>query len=209
LSGAYYEALAYAMRYVFALLGVVIAWRAARGLGQDFSQRRRVMSALPDAGYVGTLYIMKGRSKRMNPGDSLYLPMEGVLGSGAGCDVRVHHSTVGGRHALFAFQADGLHLRPYRDERMQVDGQPVPQGCEAILMHGAILTLGAVMLQLRLFAGVQSPAAVEPETKPEPRTAKKLKLPKHTESEESMPEATPNEQALSGDHPPARGRRKG
>jgi len=167
LSQDYYELLVLAARYVFALLGVVVVWRAANWLRQDFRERRWVKSALPDAGYIGTLHVMEGQSKRLIPGDSLPLPTEGVLGSGAGCDVRVSHATVGRRHALFEFRPDGLHLRPYRDERLQVDGHPLPQGCEAILAHGAMLTLGGVMLQLRLFAGIQAITDFEPELEPE------------------------------------------
>lgn len=159
----YYELLVLAARYAFTLLGVIVVWRSMRWLRQDSRQRKKTMTALPDAGYVGTLYVMEGQSKGMEPGDGLQLPVEGVLGSGPGCDVRVPHHTVGGRHALFFFQSDGLHLRPYRDERLQVDGQPLPEGCEAILQHGAVLTLGGVMLQLRLFAGVQVPPFVQAE----------------------------------------------
>ena len=172
----YYELLVLAARYLFAALGVVVVWRAARLLRQDSRQRKWAMSALPDAGYIGALYVMEGQSKRLNPDDSLPLPTEGLLGSGAGCDVRVHHPTVARRHALFEFRTDGLHLRPHRDERLQVDGQPVPQGCEAILTHGAILTLGGVMLQLRLFAGVQAVTVFEPEPEPEPEPPKRKRV---------------------------------
>ncbi len=149
-----------AARYAFAALSVVIVWHSMRWLRRDSLLRRKKLSALPDAGYVGTLYVMAGESKGMGPGEAFQLPTEGVLGSGTGCDVRIPHPTVGGRHAVFEFREDGLHLRPYRDERLQVDGQPLPQGCEAILQHGAVVTLGGVMLQFRLFAGIQTPAVI-------------------------------------------------
>ena len=164
MSQEYYELLALAARYAFALLSVIIVWRAASWLRQDSRRRKMVMSALPDAGYVGALYVMEGQSKHIHPGDSLPLPVEGLLGSGAGCDVRVPHPTVSRRHALFEFRADGLHLRPHRDARLWVDGQPLPRGCEAILAHGARLTLGSVTLQLRLFAGVQAVTVFVPES---------------------------------------------
>lgn len=166
MSQAYYELLALAARYVFALLGVVVVWRAANWLRQDARQRKSVMSALPDAGYIGTLYVMEGQSKRLSPGDSLSLPTEGVLGRSASCDVGVSHPTVARRHALFEFHTDGLHLRPYRDKYLEVDGQPLRKGCEAILTHGAIVTLGNVTLQLRLFAGVQAITTFEPAPSP-------------------------------------------
>ena len=162
MSREYYELLVLSARYVFALLGVVVVWRAARWLRQDSRQRRRVMRDLPDAGYIGALYVLEGQSKHLGPGDSLPLPAEGVLGSGAGCDVRVRHATVARRHALFELRRDGMHLRPHRDARLWVDGQPLPQGCQAILAHGALLTLGRVDLQLRLFAGVQAATAFDP-----------------------------------------------
>jgi len=159
LSQDYYELLAMTTRYIFTMLCITVAWQAARWLRQDYHRRKEVNTSLPDAGYLGTLYVMEGKSKRIKPGESLSLPMEGLLGSGAGCDVRVFHPTVGRRHALFEYKPDGLHLRPFRNERMQVDGQPLHRGCEAILTHGAVLSLGEVTLQLRLFAGVKAPEA--------------------------------------------------
>ena len=166
MSQEYYELLSVSASYAFSLLGILVAWRAVSWLRRDSSQRRRVLRTLPDAGYVGALYVMAGQSRGMNPGDSFPLPIEGVLGSRAGCDVRLPHPAVAGRHALFAFQPDGLHVRPYRTERLHVDDQPLPQGCEAILQHGATLALGNVMLQLRLFAGVEVPAAARSDAEP-------------------------------------------
>lgn len=150
----FYTALQLASPYWFALLGVVVVWRAFQWLRADASLRRKVLRQLPDAGYIGTLYVLAGESGDMEPGDEFNLPAEGVLGSATGCDVCLPHPTVAARQALFQYEPDGLHLRAYRDEIIAVDGELVPSGAEAILLHGARLELGAVMLQLRLFAGL-------------------------------------------------------
>ena len=150
----WYVVLIEAMRYWFALLGIIIAWRALHWLQLEAGHRKRVLRDLPDAGYIGTLHVLEGESRAMRPGLSVPLSSEGAIGSASGCDVRIPHPTVAGRHALFEFQRDGLHLRPHRDAMLHVDGQQLPPRSEAILQHGAVIVLGSVRLQLRLFAGI-------------------------------------------------------
>ena len=150
----YYDVLAVTASYWFAFLGIVIVWRAMRWLRTDAALRKQVLRELPDAGYIGTLYVLAGAAEYLMPGDTLSLPAEGIMGSAAGCDVRITHDTVASRHALFSYQPDGLHLRPYRDHALMVDGMPLAAPDEAILHHGATLELGAVVLQLRMFAGI-------------------------------------------------------
>ena len=155
MSQEYYELLALTSRYLFALLGVSVVWQAARWLKQDSNDRKSAQGALPDAGYLGMLYIMEGAGKQIYPGCSYQLPAEGLLGSGSVCDVRVAHPDVSRKHFLFEFKNDGMHLRPCRNKHILVDGQILPKGCEAILTHGATLTIGDVIMQLRMYSGVQ------------------------------------------------------
>ncbi len=151
----WYEVLVLAARYWFALLGIVVVWRGFSWLRLESRQRKRKLRQLPDAGFIGAFYVLEGESRALRGGDSIPVPMEGVIGSASGCDIRVHHPSVAGRQALFEFRSDGMHLRPFRDEPLRVDDQPLPPGCEAVLRHGALLTMGAVVLQLRLFAGIE------------------------------------------------------
>ncbi len=152
----WYEVFSLAARYWFTFLIVVIVWRAFKWLRMDTRARKRVLRELPDSGYIGLLYVLEGTAKTLHAGDSISLPVEGMLGSASGCDARVPHGDISGRHALFEFREDGLHLRPYREELLQVDDQLLPAGCEAILQHGAVIAIGSVKLQLRLFSGVDA-----------------------------------------------------
>lgn len=153
-SSDWYEVLAVGARYWFALLGVLIVWRALRWQISDNRRRAQVLRNLPDAGYIGTLYVMEGESDALDEGDSINIPAEGVLGSAMGCDVFLPHPSVSARHVLFHLFADGLHVRAYKDQTLVVDGQVLLPGEQAILRHGAVLTIGAVVVQLRLFVGV-------------------------------------------------------
>ncbi|MDR3051485.1 MAG: FHA domain-containing protein [Oscillospiraceae bacterium] len=159
----WYEPLAVAGQYWFALLAVIVVWRAFRWLRADARLRKKVLKELPDAGYIGTLNVLAGESRDLEPGEDIPLPPEGVLGSAAGCDAWVPHPTVSARHAFFQWGPEGLRLRPCRDEPLAVDGRLIPANSEAILRHGAQIEMGAVVLQLRLFAGLDAAGAMTPD----------------------------------------------
>ncbi len=150
----WYELLALTTRYWFALLGLVVVWRTFRWLRADASLRRKVLRELPDAGYIGALHVLADDEGELDPGETFSLPAEGTLGSASGCDVYIPHGDVAARHAIFSMQSDGLHLRPHRGAPLIVDGEEVPAGCEAVLLHGAEVQLGSLLLQLRLFSGM-------------------------------------------------------
>ena len=163
----WYELLVLAARYLFTLLGVIVVWRSFGWLRRESRRRRRALREMPDAGFIGELYVLSGEGKSFRTGDSFPVPMEGVLGSRKGCDIRVPHGSVASRHALFDFHEDGLHLRAHRGAPVRVDDQPLPAGYQAILRHGASLAVGAVELQLRLFAGLDLDAEAEAEPEDE------------------------------------------
>lgn len=189
--------------YWFSLLAVIIVWRAIRWLRMESRQRKKVLRTLPDAGFIGTLYVLQGESRSLRPDTAVPLPVEGVMGSASGCDARIAHPSVAGRHALFELQGDGLHLRPYRDEILQVDGEPIPTGCEAILQHGATITLGGVLLQLRLFAGVQLEQVEEEDVRATEPPPQKRKSPQKEQPEtEAKEQAQLSTRPVSGDTRP-------
>lgn len=162
-----YEFLAYIARYWFALLALVVIWRALRWLRRDAKRMRRVRQLLPDAGTIGEWVVTGCEGRSMHLGDVLPAPGEGWLGSARGCDVRVRHPGAPARAARFILHPDGLHLRAQRPGVLFVDGEPVRRN--AVLRHGATLTLGGVTLELRLFAGVvtDAPRAQKPRAREE------------------------------------------
>lgn len=147
-----YAVVAYIARYWFALLAVLIIWRAIRWLRQDIDRTARAQRFLPDAGYIGEWAVVASDARNMPEGQILRAPRDGWIGSARACDVRVTHAGAPARAARFYLREDGLHLLPQRRDSIVVDGEPVQR--EAVLRHGATLTVGGVTLQLRLFAGV-------------------------------------------------------
>lgn len=147
-----YAVVAYIARYWFAGLAILIIWRAVRWLRQDVDRTTRAQRTLPDAGFIGEWAVVASDAPRMPAGTVLRAPRDGWIGSTRACDVRLMHAGVPARAARFYLREDGLHLLPQRRDTLLVDGEPVQR--EAVLRHGATLTVGGVTLQLRLFAGV-------------------------------------------------------
>lgn len=147
-----YAVVAYIARYWFAGLAILIIWRAVRWLRQDVDRQARARRTLPDAGFIGEWAVVASDVPRMPVGTVLRAPRDGWIGSARACDVRLLHAGVPARAARFYLREDGLHLLPQRRDTLLVDGEAVQR--EAVLRHGATLTVGGVTLQLRLFAGV-------------------------------------------------------
>lgn len=154
------------MRYVFIFLAFMVVYRALNWILRDYHLRRQVVQKLPDAGYIGAFYVMSGESRRMEAGDEINLPCEGTLGSARACDVCVHHSSVPAKAAIFWLEKDGLHMVPADPEGFLADGTHVGSGDEAVLLHGASVCVGEVLLQLRLFSGVELLGAMDADGEP-------------------------------------------
>lgn len=147
-----YAVVAYIARYWFALLAVIIVLRAIGWLRRDAEHDSRVQRNLPDAGYIGEWAVIASEAPGMPEGLLLRAPRDGWIGGSRSCDIRLKNAGIPGRAARFFFQEDGLHVQPERSGTMLVDGEAVHR--EAVLRHGATLTIGGVTLQLRLFAGI-------------------------------------------------------
>ena len=146
-----YDLIAYIARYGFCALMLVILWRAVHWIRYEASVKATQKSMLPDAGFIGEWVVLYGDDK-IEDGTILNAPGDGFLGSGRSCDVRIPVKGVKKRAARFYFRRDGLHLLPVGGAEVVVDGRPVQQ--EAVLRHGAVLSVEGVVLQFRLFAGI-------------------------------------------------------
>ncbi len=152
MSESVYAVIAYIARYWFALLAVVIIWRAVLWLRQDAERVSRFRRRLPDAGFIGEWAVVASEAEAAPVSMVLRAPRDGWIGGARACDVFLPDAGVPARAARFFLKRDGLHVQPQRSDYILVDGEPVKY--EAVLRHGATLTAGGVTLQLRLFAGV-------------------------------------------------------
>ena len=149
MSSEAFEIVAMLMRYVFAVIGLLIVWRSFRWLRRDAKAYRREMRALPDAGLVGEMV-------NLMTGEAQPLPREGTIGSSRGCDICVKGEGIQRVHARFEFEAGkGLRILPVRRSQMLVGG--IPLSGAGYALHGTQLQVGNTVLRVRLFAGLDVP----------------------------------------------------
>ena len=153
-----YEIIAKLMSYVFTFLGLLIVFRSFIWLRKDQIQTRKRLKALPDAGAIGLLTVLRGSSE-LPEGTVLSVPSEGVLGFVRSCDVVVPVDQVVARHLDFSFrEGHGLYVYPRRGCPVHVDEVPVEshqQSREQPMLHGSVLRVGDAVLQLGVFAGLR------------------------------------------------------
>lgn len=149
-----YEILALAMRYVFAGLMVLIVLRAWRISMVDSRRATKLRRLSPDTGIIGEMLVVNG-SERARPGMHYPVTLEGTIGSTRRADIRVRHSTVRGRHAIYQMTDEGLFVRGHANARIRDKfGRPVR---EIMLQDGDILRVGDVALMLVLTDGGSEP----------------------------------------------------
>lgn len=155
-----YEVLALAMRYFFALIGVMIVWRSFSWLRKDRRQKHRRLKQLPDAGTIGILTVESG-SRELRPGEIIPVPHEGVLGYLRTCDVVVPVDDVATMHLDFTFaDGKGLYILPRRGCEAWVDGVLLLNRRDSMrhpMLHGSVLQVGQAVLRLGIFAGLNVP----------------------------------------------------
>lgn len=149
-----YEILALAMRYVFAALMVLIVLRAWRISAVDSQRAAKLRRLSPDTGIIGEMLVVSG-GERAKPGMRYPVTLEGTIGSARGADIRVRHSTVRGRHAIYQMTEEGLFVRGHANARIR-DGLGRPAR-ETLLQDGDILRVGGVALMLVLVDGGGEP----------------------------------------------------
>ena len=168
-----FQILSKLMSYVFTLLGVVIVLRAFSWLRRDRKATAKRISALPDAGSIGVLTVLRG-STELPEGTAIPVPWEGVLGFVRSCDVVVPVNDVVSRHLDFTFRnGKGLYIHPRRGCPAAVDGVTIDSRADTHrypMQHGSILQVGEALLQLGVFAGldVKQAAGTWAEMPPQP-----------------------------------------
>ena len=150
-----YELLSLAMRYVFAGLMVLIVIRAWRITFIDNRRANKLRRLSPDTGVIGEMLVTTG-SERARPGMHYPVTLEGSIGSGRRADIRIRHSTVKGRHAIYQMTDEGLFVRGHAHCRIR-DGHG-RLARQLVLQDGDILRIGDVALMLVLSDGGSTPA---------------------------------------------------
>lgn len=154
-----YEILALTARYWFALLGIMIVWRAFGWLRKDRRAKHRRLKHLPDAGMIGEMVVLQG-SDELPEGSTISLPRSGVMGFLRTCDVTLPVSGVAGKHVDFVFQdGKGLILFPFHRQVCYMDDIELTHRSKTKkypMVHGSRLQLGEAVLRLRLFAGLDT-----------------------------------------------------
>lgn len=149
-----YEILALAMRYVFAGLMVLIVLRAWRISLVDSRRAAKLRRLSPDTGIIGEMLVVKG-GERARPGMHYPVTLEGTIGSNRRADIRVRHSAVRGRHAIYQMTEEGLFVRGHANARIR---DKFGRGArELMLQDGDILRIGDVALMLVLTDGGSEP----------------------------------------------------
>ena len=82
-----YEVLAFVLSLCFPAMAAVIVLRAAVWVRRDSRLRHRALQALPDAGTIGELTVIRGGSDALEQGACISIPHEGILGSARACDI--------------------------------------------------------------------------------------------------------------------------
>lgn len=149
-----YEVLALAMRYVFAGLMLLIVLRGWRTAVVDSRRARKLRRLSPDTGVVGELLVLDG-NERARRGMRYPVTLEGTIGSARRSDIRIRHSSVKARHAIYQMTNEGLYVRGHAGARI---GDAVGQSLRELkLSDGDVLRIGRVRLLLVLTGADASP----------------------------------------------------
>ena len=152
-----FEILSKLMSYVFTFLGVVIVLRSFRWLRKDQKATAKRLKHLPDAGTIGLLTVLRGSSE-LPEGETIPVPVQGVLGFVRTCDIVVPVTDVVAQHLDFTFRdGKGLFIYPRRGCPAAVDGVTIDSRADSRrypMRHGSVLQVGEALLQLGVFAGL-------------------------------------------------------
>ena len=142
-----YELAALIARYVFAALMALIVLRAARGAWIDSRRAAKLRRLSPMTGISGELVVLEGGQRALK-GMRYPVIREGSIGSSRRSDIRIRHSSVRRRHALFELTDDGLRIRSHARARLSDDTGALIR--EITLEDGDRLYIGDVCVLLVL-----------------------------------------------------------
>ncbi len=154
-----YGIVALLMRYIFLLLGALIAVRAFIWLWREHAAYMKQLRKDPELGQIGELTDGK---------KSWPIYQEGTLGASLACDVVIRKKGLRRRHAGYRLQPKkGLVFAPARGARLIVDGVEVRR--EAVALDGSVLEAGDAVLRVRLNKALGIPTRTEiiPPSQPE------------------------------------------
>lgn len=153
MDGTWYRAAGLAYGYFASLCAVAIAFLMLRRFRSERALWRRIVQSTPAVGCACVFRVVSEGGKRLAKGTQLRVPMEGTMGSAAGCDVCIPYRKVHLRSAFFWMEKNGLHMAPLHRDGFLVDGVQAQPGDEAILRDGAELRLGDLRLRLSMQPG--------------------------------------------------------
>ena len=160
-----YELLSYIARYWFALLMVLIVWRAWRAIVRDNRKEKLLRAWEGGAGCVGELVLVDDDTKRRRGAQERFLvPQEAVIGSSAKADIRLRGPGIRRKHVYMTYRPGGMALHAAR--KAELDIRPDENG-EMILRDGQKLKIGRYTLMMVFFDAAD--AQRSPRRAPKPR----------------------------------------
>ena len=146
-----YELLALAMRYVFAGLIVLIVARGWYGASVDSRRAANLRKLSPNTGIIGEMQVIDG-GERAKSGMCYPVTLEGTIGSNRRADIRIRHSSVRRRHAIYQITEEGFFVRGHASLRV---GDGTGHFARELMLHdGDHLQIGRVTLLLVLTDGI-------------------------------------------------------
>lgn len=143
-----FELTSLAMRYWFAGLMLIAVLCALRLMAIDRRRDRRDREELPNGEAVGEFLVVRGAGN-VERGERYRISRDIVIGRRRKCDVRLNDRSIYPRHARGELRSGGMLIGAIGNAPISLRGQPIQQ--EVMVHDGALVSIGAVTLQLTLY----------------------------------------------------------
>lgn len=159
-----YELLAYAARYWFSILALLVAFRGWRACVQDNRKARLLRSWEGGTGCVGELILLEDGSKRSRKKPLRFqVPAEAVLGSSRSADICIRNRDIRKRHVFMTYRQGELVLHPLHGAK--VKAEQLKDGT-LVLRDGGTLIMGRVKMSMVFFDTEDAAQSDAPRKKP-------------------------------------------
>ncbi|MBQ9010375.1 MAG: hypothetical protein IJ088_13770 [Clostridia bacterium] len=148
---AWYSVLSMGFGYLSAAIILVIVVISIRKTVADRRSWKKAVAGQRQLAYAGELKVLSGGSRKLAAGEILSVPYEGTVGSASGSDVVLSIRRLHLRAAFFWVEGQSMHMVPIQREAIQVDGEMLRPGDEAVMTTGARITVNGVTMELRLY----------------------------------------------------------